>query len=249
MNLGETMILVKKAISYFVVFILGLSINVYSQNESLYKKNDNEPNWKSWAPNPPMGWNSYDAYHGAITEDQFMKIVDVLADQYLSYGYYLAVIDYCWFNPGPEGWSPQNWSSFDIRQVFNDDGTYSPKLSVDEYGRFTPAINRFPSSANGSGFKKIADYVHSKGMAFGIHIIRGIPRQAVVEKCKIMGTNFTAGDVIHYTETSWTNNTYEIDITKPGAQEYYDSIFKLYAEWGVDFIKADNMMTPFYRQG
>jgi hypothetical protein len=209
----------------------------------------NDIDWKSWAPTPPMGWNSYDAYHGAITEKQFMEIVDILAEKYLPYGYEYAVIDFCWFNPGPEGWDPENWSTFRIGQEHFDDGSYSPTLAMDEYGRFLPAENRFPSAAGGKGFKPLADYVHSKGMKFGIHIIRGIPRQAVSDKLEIMGTDLVAGDVINYTESSWTNNTFEVDVTKPGAQEFYDSIFKLYADWGVDFVKADNMMKPFYRKG
>ena len=37
-----------------------------------------------------------------------------------------------------------------------------------------------------------------------------------------------------------------IDASKPGAQEYYDSLMKLYAGWGVDFIKADDMSFPCY---
>ncbi len=207
------------------------------------------PVWKTWADTPPMGWNSYDAYHAAVTESQFKQIVDTLAKKYLPYGYEYAVVDFCWYNPGPEGWNPDNWSTFIERQDWNEDGSYSPVLSMDEYGRFLPAENRFPSATGGKGFKPLADYVHSKGMKFGIHIIRGIPRQAVAQKMPILGTNYTAEDVIHYESRSWTNNTHIVDITKSGAQEYYNSIFNLYAEWGVDYVKADNTMKPIYREG
>lgn len=201
-----------------------------------------------WAPKPPMGWNSYDAYHGAITENQFKECVDILADKYLPLGYNHAVIDFCWFNPGPEGWEPDNWKTFLIQQNWNDDGTYSPTLTMDEYGRLLPSPKRFPSAAE-DGFKSIADYVHSKGMKFGIHIIRGIPRQAVAENTPITGTQYHAKDIIHYAPKSWTNTMHMVDVTKPGAQEYYNSVFKLYAEWGVDYIKADDMMKPFYHAG
>lgn len=226
-----------------IVVLLSLSLFIFSCAQ------DTTPDWKSWAPTPPMGWNSYDAYHGGITEQQFREIVDILAEDYLPYGYEYAVVDFCWFNPGPEDFDPDNWSSFRIGQEWNEDGSYSPVLSMDEYGRFTPALTRFPSAADGKGFKALADYVHSKGMKFGIHIIRGIPRQAVAEKTPILGTEYTAADVIYDVPRSWTMNTHRVDITKPGAQAYYDSIFKLYAEWGVDFVKADNTMKPFYRRG
>jgi len=205
-------------------------------------------NHHEWAPKPPMGWNSYDAYHGAITEKQFKQCVDVLAEKYLPKGYDHAIIDFCWFNPEPEGWDPDNWKTFLISQEWNEDGTYSPELTMDEYGRLLPSPNRFPS-AKENGFRAIADYVHSKGMKFGIHIIRGIPRQAVAENTPIMGTNYHASDIIHYAPRSWTNTMHMVDINKPGAQEYYNSIFKIYAEWGVDYIKADDMMKPFYHAG
>ena len=40
-------------------------------------------------------------------------------------------------------------------------------------------------------------------------------------------------------------DTYGVDMSKPGAQAYYDSIARLYAEWGVDYVKADDMSRPF----
>ncbi len=57
-------------------------------------------------------------------------------------------------------------------------------LCMDEYGRVIPAPNRFPSASDGKGFGPIAEYIHNKGLKFGIHIMRGIPRQAVTQKCK-----------------------------------------------------------------
>lgn len=121
---------------------------------------------------------------------------------------------------------------------------------MDEYSRLIPSVKRFPSAANGQGFKPLADYVHSKGMKFGIHIMRGIARQAYFQKSKIMGSNATAFDIAEPFDTcNWCNNMYGVDASKEGAQEYYNSIFKLYAEWGVDFIKADDTMYPPYHKG
>jgi hypothetical protein len=42
----------------------------------------------------------------------------------------------------------------------------------------------------------------------------------------------------------WNPDMYGVDTLKPGGQDYYDSIVKLYAEWGVDFIKADDISRP-----
>lgn len=57
---------------------------------------------------------------------------------------------------------------------------------MDDYSRLIPAVNRFHLSANGAGFKPLADYVHSLGLKFGIYIMRGIPIQAVHRNTKLL---------------------------------------------------------------
>ena len=39
---------------------------------------------------------------------------------------------------------------------------------------------------------------------------------------------------------------YGVDMAKPGAQEYYDSVFALIASWGVDFVKVDDISRPYH---
>jgi phospholipase/lecithinase/hemolysin len=39
---------------------------------------------------------------------------------------------------------------------------------------------------------------------------------------------------------------YGVDMTKPGAQAYYDSVFDLIASWGVDFVKVDDISRPYH---
>ena len=119
---------------------------------------------------------------------------------------------------------------------------------MDDYGRLMPAVNRFPSSAKGAGFKPLADYVHSKGLKFGIHIMRGIPRQAVERNLPIKGTPYRAADVADKDNACrWNPDMWGVDTTRAGAQAYYDSIAELYASWGVDFIKADDMGSHLYQ--
>ena len=40
---------------------------------------------------------------------------------------------------------------------------------------------------------------------------------------------------------------YGVDMTKPGAQEYYDSVFELFAAWGLDFVKVDDLSRPYHQ--
>ncbi|WP_206036331.1 glycoside hydrolase family 27 protein [Crateriforma spongiae] len=195
------------------------------------------------AQRPPMGWNSFDAYDSTINEQQFRDTVDFMAEHLKPYGWQYAVVDYIWFNPHPgDHNNPQRrFGQSDLR--LDPDGRPVDRLTLDEFGRPQPAVNRFPSSATGAGFKPLADYVHSKGLKFGIHIMRGIPRQAYFDDLPIQGSDQTAGVIAEpWDVCPWNNNMFGVDATKPGAQAYYDSLFRQYAQWGVDFVKADDVI-------
>ncbi len=187
---------------------------------------------RSPAPTPPMGWNSWDSYGTTVREEQVKANADAMAHDLASHGWQYIVVDIQWYEPNAQGHD------------------YAPgaKLVMDEYGRLQPAVNRFPSSAGGRGFKPLADYVHSKGLKFGIHIMRGIPRQAVEENLPIKGTQYHAAEVADKDNPCrWNPDMWGVDTTKPGAQAYYDSVAELYASWGVDFIKADDMGSHLYQ--
>jgi alpha-galactosidase len=203
------------------------------------------------AETPPMGWNSFDAYDCRINEEEFLATVDYMADNLLEYGWNYAVIDYIWWHPNPGLLNDMPRRRYGHPNILYDkDGQALEPITMDEYGRLLPSVERFPSSAEGKGFKPIADYVHGKGMKFGIHIMRGIHRSAFYENTPIMESDFTAKYIAEQWDTcGWCNHMYGVDAQKEGAQEYYNSLLKLYASWGVDFIKADDMMFPPYHGG
>jgi hypothetical protein len=210
----------------------------------------NKTDFKTFASTPPMGWNSYDAYYGTIIESQFKNEVDVLAKKVLPHGYEYAIVDYCWFNRGPKGWNPDNWITFDVDHPYKSFGNDFNGMAMDKYGRLLPAENRFPSASGGQGFKALAAYTHAKGMKFGIHVMRGIAREAVQKNTPVMGTKYFAKDIVSVNDSCvWNESMYGVDATKPGAQEYYNSLLNLYAYWGVDFIKVDDILSPVYHVG
>ena len=179
-----------------------------------------------------MGWNSWDSYGTTVREENVKANADWMAEHLAKFGWQYIVVDIQWYEPNAQGHD------------------YKPgaPLTMDEYGRLMPAVNRFPSSANGAGFKPLADYVHSKGLKFGIHIMRGIPRQAVEKNLSIKGTAYHAAEIADKDNACrWNPDMWGVDTTKPGAQAYYDSIAELYASWGVDFIKADDMGSHLYQ--
>lgn len=182
------------------------------------------------APTPPMGWNSWNSFATTITEAQALETAAIMAKKLLPFGYDVFTVDIQWYEPEARSY------------------TYNtkPVPTLDGYGRMTPALNRFPSAANGVGFAELARQVHALGLKFGIHIMRGIPRLAVEQNLPVFGSSARAADIADTTSIcSWNPDMYGVDMTKPGAQAYYDSIFALYAEWGVDFIKMDDMSRPY----
>ncbi len=184
-----------------------------------------------WALTPPMGWNSWDCYGASVTEAEIRGNAEYMAAHMLSYGWEYIVCDIQWYEPGAIS------------------SAYRPfvPLEMDEYSRLIPAPNRFPSSAGGKGFKPLADDIHSLGLKFGIHILRGIPRQAVHRDTPILGTTVTAREIAHpFSVCSWNTDMYGVNPQARGAQAYYNSLFDLYASWGVDYVKVDDICTTAY---
>jgi hypothetical protein len=181
---------------------------------------------KLLAPTPPMGWNSWDAYGPTVTEAEVKANADYMSAHLKSYGWQYIVVDIQWYEP--------NAQKHGYRA--------NAELVTDNFGRLQPAANRFPSSINGRGFKPLADYVHSKGLKFGLHIMRGIPRQSVRANLPVFGTSFRAREIAdEQSICPWNTDMFGVRADTPGGQGYYDSVVKMYAEWGVDYIKADDM--------
>jgi alpha-galactosidase len=185
----------------------------------------------TWAPRPPMGWNSWDCFATTVTEAQTKAQADYMAAKLKKHGWEYIVVDIQWYEP--------NANSFNYRK--------DAPLVTDEFGRLLPATNRFPSAANGGGFKSLSDYVHGKGLKFGIHLMRGIPRQAVRDNTLVKGTTVRARDIANTNSIcTWNPDMYGVDMSKPGAQAYYDSVFELIASWGVDYVKVDDLSRPYH---
>jgi len=179
-----------------------------------------------------MGWNSWDSFGTTIKEQDVKSNAAWFSRHLKRYGWEYVVVDMEWFVTNPRASGNSTASQF----------------SMDGNGRYVPAENRFPSSANGAGFKPLADYIHSLGLKFGIHILRGIPKQAVKQNLSIAGSSYHAADAADITDTCpWNPDNYGMDPAKPASQAYYDSIAKLYASWNVDFIKVDCIASRPYK--
>ena len=186
-------------------------------------------NKNNFAPTPPMGWNSYDYYDTTVNEAQVKANADYMAVHLKEYGWEYVVVDIQWYAS----------KAGSRRKEFQ----YIPfsDLAMDRYSRLQPDPERFPSSADGSGFTALAAYVHSLGLKFGIHIMRGIPRIAAHHHCAVLGTEVTADMIADpFSICGWNADMYGVRNTEAG-QAYYDSLLAMYASWGVDFIKCDDI--------
>ncbi|CAM3826764.1 alpha-galactosidase [Kibdelosporangium persicum] len=193
--------------------------------------------WDNGTANtPPMGWNSYDAFNWSVTEADVKANADYMRTNLSQHGWQYVVIDWAWYYPGRHNNSP------------NQDSNLNPRLRMDANGRLLPDTTRFPSAAGDNGFKPLADYVHAQGLKFGVHLMRGIPRQAVADNVPILGTSCRAGQINNNTTAAWLNLMWGLNMSQPCAQAYLDSVFQLLASWGVDYVKVDDIAAPTYRQ-
>lgn len=183
----------------------------------------------TFAPTPPMGWNSYDYYDTTVNEEQVRANAKYMAEHLKEYGWEYIVVDIEWYSHGAG-------SQRDRYQYIPFGG-----VEMDAYGRLLPDPERFPSSADGAGFGPLAEYIHSLGLKFGIHIMRGVPREAAHRHLPVKGCGVTINEIADPASICfWNPDMYGVrDV--PGGQEYYDSLLELYAGWGVDFIKCDDI--------
>jgi hypothetical protein len=188
-----------------------------------------ERTFKPLAPKPPMGWNSFDSYRLDIHEQACMENLKTFVEVFKPLGYEYFVIDAGWYyeyklRPGT------------LIPVAGDDKILDDNL--DKYGYLIPSHCFFPN-----GLKPIADACHKQGVKFGVHIMRGIPRKAVKLNTPVKGTKYFARDIADTASICvWCSLNYGVDMTKPGSQEYYDGFIQQLADYGVDFIKADDIV-------
>jgi alpha-galactosidase len=185
----------------------------------------------AWAPTPTMGWNSWDAFGASVTEAEYLDNARILAERLLPAGYDLATVDIQWYEAG----ATSSW--------------YRPfaPLVLDAFGRPQPAVNRFPSASGNRGFAPLAAQVHRLGLRFGVHVMRGIPRQAVGLELPIAASRWRCHEVADVRSTcAWNTDMCGVNADHPGAFDWYRAWFAQLAEWGVDFVKVDDIAAPDY---
>ena len=218
-----------------MLFALILLVSVPVAIRALAQSGRPELPFYNFAPTPPMGWNSYDAFGDTVTEDQVRANAKYVKKKLLSHGWNYIVIDFRWYDPDPPG------NDFLLNKLRT-----GAKLPADSFGRLLPAENRFPSSADGKGFRPLAERLHKMGLMFGVHYMRGIPQQAVRDATPIADSEFTAADAGDPSRPGqWCPDMFGVRNNAAG-QAWYDSLFKQFAAWGVDFVKVDDI-SPNYR--
>ncbi|KAL1289945.1 hypothetical protein HN51_058315 [Arachis hypogaea] len=185
---------------------------------------------------PPRGWNSYDSFCWTVSEQEFLQNAEIVSRTLHDHGYEYAVVDYLWYRRKVNG-AGHDSLGFDV---------------IDEWGRVIPDPGRWPSSLGGKGFIEVANKVHSMGLKFGIHVMRGISTQAVNANTAILDTAtggayqesgrvWGAKDIaIPARACAWMPHGFMSVNTSLGAgKAFLRSLYEQYASWGVDFVKHD----------
>lgn len=193
------------------------------------------------ARRPPMGWNSWLSFGSSVREDEVKAQADYMAEHLHQHGWEYVVVDAEWFLEDDTFTITDNTVNEDESKA-----AVAENVVMDDFGRLQPALSRFPSAAGGVGFKPLADYVHSKGLKFGIHILRGIARAAVHQNLPLPTSSGTAQDIADTDNIClWCPDMYGVNMDAADAQAWYDALFAQYAEWGLDFIKIDDFGSPY----
>lgn len=185
-----------------------------------------------------MGWNSFDCFGATVTEAEVLANAEYLARHLKPFGWDHVVVDYCWSHPNPPACTNPN-------QMHE----FQPYLEMDGDFRLHPAPSRFPSAVGGKGFGPLAAKIHGMGLKFGIHIMRGLPRQAFYPGYPAATLQHRAAEIADPGDTcKWLNHMFGVFAGYPAGQDYYDSLFRMYASWGVDFVKADDLTFPYHER-
>lgn len=188
---------------------------------------------RALASQPPMGWNSWDCLGWEADEEDINANAQYMAKHLKELGYEYIVVDMMWYGDA----EASNFEAFAHETI-----STKPNYTIDDFGRLLPDTTKFPSAKGGKGFKPLADYLHSLGLKFGLHMMRGIPWKATENNRKILGTELLCSTIAQPDSGCvWYDGFYGVDMKKPGAQAYYNSVYKLYGEWGIDFVKVDDI--------
>jgi hypothetical protein len=164
---------------------------------------------------PPLGWSSWSFIRKQPDEAKIRAQALTLHHRLQSHGFQYINLDDFWY--------------------------LDPRRTVDAYGHWVVDSAKFPN-----GIAALANYIHGLGLKFGIYVTPGIPVAAYSQNTPIKRTKYHARDIADTTrfETNYNfgeNAMYYIDYSRPGAQEFINSWARLFASWGVDYLKIDGV--------
>ena len=158
-----------------------------------------------------------------------MKLAPEWAKLMLPSGYDTVTIDEFWCKCSPSPCLVSS-SSASKRSCAPDPNDGESASSLDAHGRAVVDESKWPSAKGGQGFKAVAAKIHALGLKLGIHVMHGVPKAAMNGSYTVLGNGAQVSSLSDGTWCPWNSGWGRVDMSKPGAQEYFDSIYAQYAE-------------------
>lgn len=172
------------------------------------------------------GWNSWDAYGMYLDEEAALEEAGVLARELAPSGYDVFTVDMGW-----EG------TKCPLSRHAKSTGGPEIPLEIDEYGRYRPSPALWPA-----GFDPLSDRLTALGLTFGLHVMRGVPRAAVERRLPIADSEWRCDEIADRDRCcAWNNWNFGLKPDHPGSAEYLRSVFRLLRDWGVGYLKLDDI--------
>jgi hypothetical protein len=172
-----------------------------------------------------MGWNSFDGFGVYLHEAAAWDCLRAMHQTLQPHGYHYFVVDGGWHG-----------------EIKRHPGTIYPAerhastLNLDRFGLPEPSRSAFPR-----GLVPLINETHRLGMKFGLHLMRGIARQTLQQDYRSRRGEMLRDITLTERGCKWCPQNVGVDVSKPAGRRFYRDLILKLADWGVDFVKFDDI--------
>ena len=168
-------------------------------------------------PTPPLGWNSYDSFGASIKESEVVRQAQAMKTTLQPFGWNTVVVDYRWYDPEDSARQQRPLLPSSSKYPVGD-GNDGLQIARRSGARAGPEL-RHSHHARHSAHRRDARIRRSRAPRF-------TPRTRRTPAIRAPGISHMWG----------------VNGDTAAGQAWYDALFAQYAQWGIDFVKIDDML-------